>query len=92
MKFYLGGSDWLRHLRKHLGTKVAQFSNFLNIKSCKSLILLVRAEQVNGRDELTIPEKVVLDVEYMERRSYWFDMRILWMTFLKVVKRDGVSH
>ena len=48
--------------------------------------------QVNGRDELHIPEKVVLDVEYMERRSYWFDMRILWMTFLKVVKRDGVSH
>ena len=48
--------------------------------------------QVNGRDELPIPEKVALDVEYMERRSYWFDMRILWMTFLKVVKRDGVSH
>ena len=48
--------------------------------------------QVNGRDELPIPEKIALDVEYMERRSYWFDMRILWMTFLKVVKRDGVSH
>jgi O-antigen biosynthesis protein WbqP len=48
--------------------------------------------QVNGRDELPIQVKVALDVEYMERRSYWFDMRILWMTFLKVVKRDGVSH
>ena len=48
--------------------------------------------QVNGRDELSIPEKVALDVEYLERRSFWFDMRILWMTFLKVVKRDGVSH
>ena len=48
--------------------------------------------QVNGRDELPIPEKVALDVEYMERRSYWFDMRILWMTFLRVVKRDGVLH
>ena len=48
--------------------------------------------QVNGRDELTILEKVELDVEYMERRSFCFDMRILWMTFLKVVKRDGVSH
>ena len=48
--------------------------------------------QVNGRDTLPIPEKVALDVEYMERRSYLFDMRILWMTFLKVVKRDGVSH
>jgi O-antigen biosynthesis protein WbqP len=48
--------------------------------------------QVNGRDELPIPEKVVLDVEYMERRSFWFDMSILWMTFIKVLKRDGVSH
>ena len=48
--------------------------------------------QVNGRDELSIHDKVALDVEYMERRSFWFDMRILWMTFLKVVKRDGVSH
>jgi O-antigen biosynthesis protein WbqP len=47
---------------------------------------------VNGRDELPIPEKVVFDVEYMERRSFWFDMKILWMTFLRVVKRDGVSH
>ena len=48
--------------------------------------------QVNGRDELPIPDKVALDVEYMERRSFWFDIKILWMTFLKVVKRDGVSH
>ena len=48
--------------------------------------------QVNGRDELPIPEKVALDVEYMERKSFWFDMRILCMTILKVVKRDGVSH
>ena len=48
--------------------------------------------QVNGRDELPIPEKVKLDVEYMERQSILFDMRILWMTFLKVVNREGVSH
>ena len=48
--------------------------------------------QVNGRDELPIPEKVKLDVEYMERQSFLFDMRILWMTFLKVVNREGVSH
>ena len=48
--------------------------------------------QVNGRDELPIPEKVALDVEYMERPSFWFDMKILWMTVLKVVRRDGVSH
>ena len=48
--------------------------------------------QVNGRDELPIPEKVELDVEYMEKQSFLFDMKILWMTFLKVVNREGVSH
>jgi O-antigen biosynthesis protein WbqP len=48
--------------------------------------------QVNGRDELSIPDKVALDVEYMNRQSFWFDIKILWMTLLKVIKRDGVSH
>ena len=48
--------------------------------------------QVNGRDDLSIPDKVALDVEYLNRQSFWFDIKILWMTFLKVVKRDGVSH
>lgn len=48
--------------------------------------------QVNGRDELLIPEKVKLDVAYMQRQSLWFDVRILWLTFGKVLKRDGVSH
>jgi O-antigen biosynthesis protein WbqP len=48
--------------------------------------------QVNGRDELSIPDKVALDVEYLNRHSFWFDMKILWMTFLKVMTRDGVSH
>jgi O-antigen biosynthesis protein WbqP len=48
--------------------------------------------QVNGRDELSIPDKVALDVEYLKRQSFWFDIKILWMTFLKVIKRDGVSH
>lgn len=48
--------------------------------------------QVNGRDELPIPQKVELDAEYIERRSFGFDIYILWLTFLKVLKRDGVSH
>jgi len=48
--------------------------------------------QVNGRDELSISDKVALDVEYLNRQSFWFDIKILWMTFLKVMKRDGVSH
>lgn len=48
--------------------------------------------QINGRDELPIPEKVKLDIEYLERQSFWFDLKILWLTFIKVVRRDGVSH
>jgi len=48
--------------------------------------------QVNGRDELPIPEKVRLDAEYLKRRSLMFDIYILWLTALKVVRRDGVSH
>ena len=48
--------------------------------------------QVNGRDELPVPQKVQLDVEYLERRSLLFDMKILWMTALKVLASDGVSH
>ncbi len=48
--------------------------------------------QINGRDELPIPEKVKLDIEYLRRQSLWFDVRILWMTAVKVLRRDGVSH
>ncbi len=48
--------------------------------------------QVNGRDELSIADKLTLDVEYLNHQSFWFDMKILWMTFLKVIRRDGVSH
>jgi len=48
--------------------------------------------QVNGRDELPIPQKVELDADYLVRRSFFFDIYILWMTFIKVIKRSGVSH
>jgi O-antigen biosynthesis protein WbqP len=48
--------------------------------------------QVNGRDELPILQKVALDEEYLQRLGFWFDIKILWLTFLKVLKRDGVSH
>ena len=48
--------------------------------------------QVNGRDELPIPQKVALDAEYLQRQSLRFDLKILWMTALKVIARDGVSH
>jgi O-antigen biosynthesis protein WbqP len=48
--------------------------------------------QINGRDELPIPVKVKFDIEYMQRKSFLFDLYILWMTFLKVIHRDGVIH
>ena len=48
--------------------------------------------QTNGRDELPLDEKVKLDVAYLQRQSLWFDVRILWLTLVKVLKRDGVSH
>jgi O-antigen biosynthesis protein WbqP len=48
--------------------------------------------QVNGRDELPIPDKVKLDVAYLQRQSLGFDIRILWLTLVKVLRRDGVSH
>lgn len=48
--------------------------------------------QINGRDELPIPEKVKLDVVYLQQQSLLFDIRIMWLTFLKVLSRDGVSH
>lgn len=48
--------------------------------------------QINGRDELAIPEKVAFDLEYVQRRSFWLDLRILFLTFVKVLRRDAVSH
>ena len=48
--------------------------------------------QVNGRDELTISDKVDFDYEYLKKKSFWFDLKVLWMTLLKVIWRDGISH
>jgi len=48
--------------------------------------------QINGRDELPIPLKVALDVEYLQRRSLAFDIYIIFLTAMKVVRRDGIAH
>lgn len=48
--------------------------------------------QINGRDELPIPQKVVLDAEYLRRRSFWFDMKIIFLTVIKVIRQDSVTH
>lgn len=48
--------------------------------------------QINGRDELPIPKKVAFDEEYLRKQSFYFDLKILWLTFEKVVGRKGVVH
>ena len=48
--------------------------------------------QINGRDELPTPQKVALDVEYLHHQSLFLDIKIIWLTFIKVIKKDGVSH
>lgn len=48
--------------------------------------------QVNGRDELTTIQKVDWDIDYLQRKGLWLDVKILFRTFIKVVERDGVSH
>jgi O-antigen biosynthesis protein WbqP len=48
--------------------------------------------QINGRDELSIPIKVQYEIEYLRKQSFWFDVKILALTFLRVARRAGVSH
>ena len=48
--------------------------------------------QINGRDELPIPDKVKLDIDYVHRQSFWLDLKIIFLTFLKVLGRDGIQH
>ena len=48
--------------------------------------------QINGRDELPIHDKVKLDVAYLQQQSLWFDVRILWLTFMRVIRQDGITH
>lgn len=48
--------------------------------------------QINGRDEIPIPQKVELDMQYLQRRSFWFDIQIMALTAWRVLRRSGVSH
>ena len=81
-----------------VGPRPALFNqdDLISLRTNQSVHLLLPGltgwAQVNGRDELPIPSKVKLDAEYLQRRSLAFDIRILWLTFVKVLKRDGVSH
>ncbi len=90
-------SIWVGHM-SFVGPRPALFNqqDLMELRTAQGVHELVPGltgwAQVNGRDELPIPQKVALDAEYLVRQGFWFDLRILWLTFLKVAKRDGVSH
>jgi len=48
--------------------------------------------QINGRDDVPIPVKVEYDEYYLKNQSFFFDLKILWNTFFKVIKKEGVAH
>jgi O-antigen biosynthesis protein WbqP len=48
--------------------------------------------QVNGRDDLSIAKKVSFDKEYLEKKSFIFDLKILYLTFIKIIQREGIQH
>ena len=48
--------------------------------------------QINGRDELPIPQKVALDIEYLHKKTFFLDLKIIALTGLKVIRRDNVTH
>lgn len=81
-----------------VGPRPALFNqhDLIELRTAKGVHVLLPGltgwAQVNGRDELPIPQKVELDAEYLQSQSLWFDIRILWLTFVKVLRRDGVSH
>ena len=70
--------------------------DLIKLRTENSIHLLVPGvtgwAQVNGRDELAIPQKVEFEKEYLKKKSLRFDLYIIWLTFIKVIKRDNVSH
>ncbi|WP_396267899.1 sugar transferase [Ideonella sp.] len=81
-----------------VGPRPALFNqeDLIQLRTCKNVHTLLPGltgwAQINGRDEIPIPQKVALDEAYLQRQSFWFDVRILWLTFVKVVRRDGITH
>jgi len=81
-----------------VGPRPALFNqdDLISLRSEKGIDKLVPGvtgwAQVNGRDLLAIIEKVKLDEEYMYKQSFWFDLKILWMTFLIVINKQGIAH
>ena len=81
-----------------VGPRPALFNqdNLIALRTEKGVHALVPGltgwAQINGRDELPILQKVALDVKYLDHQSLWLDIKIIWLTFIKVLRKDGVSH
>lgn len=81
-----------------VGPRPALFNqeDLIRLRTSKGVHVLVPGltgwAQINGRDELPIPQKVALDEEYLNNRSFVFDLKIMVLTFVKVVKRESVTH
>ena len=81
-----------------VGPRPALFNQYdlIEMRSRRGVHLLVPGltgwAQINGRDELPLPQKVAMDTYYLKNKSLWFDMRIIFLTGLKVLRRDNVIH
>jgi O-antigen biosynthesis protein WbqP len=81
-----------------VGPRPALFNqqDLISLRTARGVHVLVPGltgwAQINGRDELPIPEKVALDVAYLQRRGFWFDFRVILMTAWQVLQRRGISH
>ena len=81
-----------------VGPRPALFNQFdlIKMRNSKKINILMPGltgwAQVNGRDGLSIEEKVYLDKEYMENQSFWLDLKIIWITLIKTIKNQDVSH
>jgi O-antigen biosynthesis protein WbqP len=81
-----------------VGPRPALFNqdDLISLRTTKGIHILVPGltgwAQINGRDELPIPQKVILDEEYLHRRSFGLDLKIIALTIAKVLKRESVTH
>lgn len=81
-----------------VGPRPALFNQYdlIKLRTSKGIHHLVPGltgwAQVNGRDELSISKKVNFDEEYLKKKSFIFDLKILYLTFIKIIRREGVQH
>lgn len=81
-----------------VGPRPALFNQYdlIELRTEKGLHQLIPGltgwAQVNGRDKLSIAEKVLFDEVYMKQQSFWFDLKIIWLTFIKIINRNDISH